>query len=172
MNVVNFLFNRMNFGIRMVKMTLDRTDFEILRLLMENARILNKQLSQAVGLAPSSCHERVKRLWNDGIITGTNVTVDNAKLGYGLTALIFISITKDGQIAIDKLLDDLIAEPEIQSVHLITGGFDLVIRVIVKDTNHLKNLAYEALTGRPEITSYETSIVYESRHQTSVPVPM
>ena len=92
-----FDINRTIYGCWIEKMALDRTDFEILRLLMENSRMLNKQLSQAVGLAPSSCHERVKRLWNDGIITGTNVTVDAAKLGYGLSALIFINITQTDQ---------------------------------------------------------------------------
>ena len=151
-------------------MSLDRIDFEILRLLQDNARLLNKELADAVGLAPSSCHERVKRLWNEGVITGTTTTVDAARLGYGLSAIIFVNISKDGQIEIDNLMNELIDLPEVQSVHLVTGGFDLIVRVVARDTNHLKTLAYDVLTGRREITRYETSIVYESRHRAGVPV--
>jgi len=151
-------------------MNLDRTDFEILRLLQDNARLMNKELAEAVGLAPSSCHERVKRLWAEGIITGTQTQIDAARLGYGISAIIFVNISKDGQIAIDDLMDELIALPEVQSVHLVTGSYDLIVRVVARDTNHLKNLAYEVLTGRREITRYETSIVYESRRRDSIPL--
>lgn len=151
-------------------MSLDRTDFEILRLLQDNARLMNKELAEAVGLAPSSCHERVKRLWADGVITGTQTVVDASRLGYGISAIVFVNISKDGQIVIDDLMNDLIARPEVQSVHLVTGGYDLIIRVVARDTNHLRNLAYEVLTGRREITRYETSIIYESRRQESIPI--
>jgi len=151
-------------------MTLDRTDFEILRLLQENAQLMNKELAEAVGLAPSSCHERVKRLWASGVITGTQTLVDATRLGYGISAIIFVNISKDGQIAIDDLMDELIALPEVQSVHLVTGSYDLIVRVLARDTNHLKSLAYEVLTGRGEINRYETSIIYESRRGDSIPL--
>lgn len=140
-------------------MDLDRTDIEILALLQNNSRLMNKQLAASVGLAPSSCHERVKRLWQTGAITGTQTLVDPGKLGFHLSALVFVSISKRGQIAIDRVLSDLIAVPEIQFVHLITGRYDLVVSMIARDMDHLKKIAYASLTDREEIASYETSLV-------------
>ncbi len=148
---------------------LDRIDFEILRLLQNNARIMNKELSSAVGLAPSSCHERIKRLWSEGVITGTQALVAPEKLGYALCAVIFVNISKDGQLAIDELMDELVSIPEVQHIHLVTGRYDLIINVIARDMDHLKTVAYKFLTGRKEISRYETSISYDSRKKTMVP---
>ena len=94
----------------MTAMTLDRIDFEILRLLQNNAQIMNKELASAVGLAPSSCHERIKRLWTEGVITGTQALVAPEKLGYALSAVIFVNISRDGQLVIDELMDELYIE--------------------------------------------------------------
>jgi len=60
---------------------LDRTDFEILRLLQKDARLTNKELASAVELAPSSTHERVKRLWDVGVLRGLHAEVDLHALG-------------------------------------------------------------------------------------------
>lgn len=152
-------------------MELDRTDYEILRLLQNDGRLMNKQLSAAVGLAASTCHERAKRLRGAGVIAGTQAVVDPAKLGYSLSAVLFMKISKRGQIAIDALMDELVAVPEIQHVHLITGAFDLVVTMIAIDMDHLKSVVYRSFTAREEITSFETSIVYDSRHDLTVPEP-
>ena len=150
-------------------MDLDRTDRQILARLQKDARLLNKQLSAEVGLAASSCHERVRRLWEAGVIRGTEARVDPKALGYGVTAVVFVRISKQGQLAIDALMDRLIAVPEIQEVRLITGPFDLVVTLIARDMDHLKTIAYGALTDTDQITNYETSIVYDSRRDGSVP---
>ena len=142
---------------------LDRTDLDILRLLQKDARILNKQLSAAVGLAPSSCHERVKRLWASGLITGTEALIDPARLGYSLSAVIFVNISKAGQLRIDALMDELINVPEIRDVYLVTGQYDLIVSLVARDMDHLKQITYTALTGRSEITRYETSVAYTHR---------
>lgn len=151
-------------------MELDRIDFEILRLLQDNARLMNKQLSERIGLAPSTCHERVKRLWSEGVIIGSQTNIDASKLGYNLLAVIFVNLSKKGQIAIDELMDQLIAIPEIQKINLVTGRYDLIIDVIAIDMDHLKKLTYELLTESEKITRHETSIVYDHRQQFRVPV--
>ncbi len=144
-------------------MALDRTDIEILRLLQNDARLLNKQIAAAVGLAPSSCHERIRRLWRDGVITGTETRLDPQALGYGLAAVLFVKISKAGQMRIDALMDELVAVPEIREVFLVTGRYDLVVSLIARDMDHLKSIAYSALSARDEITGYETSVAYDHR---------
>ncbi|GMG83542.1 Lrp/AsnC family transcriptional regulator [Paralimibaculum aggregatum] len=147
------------------EITLDRTDFEILRLLQNDARLMNKQLATAVGLAASSVHERVKRLHALGVIRGSRTELDYARLGYGLSAVIFVTISREGSLSIDALIEDLARIPEVQDIWLVTGRYDLVVTILARDMDHLKHLAYEFLTKRPEISRYETSIAY--RHHRS-----
>ena len=119
-------------------MELDRTDLRILQLLQNDARLLNKQLSAEVGLAPSSCHERVKRLWANGVLTKSRTLVDAEKLGYPISIVVMAKISKQGQVNIDSLMETLIAQPEIQQVHLVTGRYDLIIYMIARSMDHLK----------------------------------
>lgn len=151
-------------------MELDRTDKDILSHLQKDARLMNKQLSAAIGLAPSSCHERVKRLWSRGVITGTTTVLDPKSVGFALGAVIFANVSKDGQIENDHLLDELITAPEIQNIYLVTGKYDMVISMVARDMDHLKSAVYNALTLNRDIISFETSIVYDQRRDATLPI--
>ena len=140
--------------------------------MQEDARLSNKQLAAAVGLAQSTCHERLKRLWSTGVVRGTRTVVDPRLLGYGIAAMFFIGTSQHEQDAIDTLLDEFIAIPEVQSVSLITGRYDLVVEVIARDMDDLKALAYENFTNRSVVTRFETSIVYEGRESRGLPTPV
>ena len=150
-------------------MQLDRTDFELLHLLQENARLSNKQLAAAVGLAPSTCHERLRRLWSTGVLRGTRARVDARRLGYSIQAMFMIGTSKHERQTIDQLLDELLEIAEVQAAYLITGRYDLVVQVVARDMDHLKTLAYEHFTHRAVISRFETSIIYEGRERFSVP---
>lgn len=148
---------------------LDRTDFEILRLLQNNARMANKELAAAVGLAPSTCHERVRRLWDEGVLKGAHVEVDPAALGVGLEALLMIELAKHERETVDSFMREVVTIPEVRAAFLITGRYDLVVHVVARDTVHLKNLALDHFTSRPGVTRIETSIIYESGRRHDLP---
>tara|TARA_R110002110_G_scaffold9321_5_gene45985 strand:- start:2810 stop:3220 length:411 start_codon:yes stop_codon:yes gene_type:complete len=133
---------------------------------------MNKQVASEVGLAASSCHERIKRLWASGVFLGTRTIVDPVQLGFPLSVVVFAKISKTGQVNIDALLDRLIALSEIRSAHLVTGRYDLVINMIVTDMNHLKTVARKAFSDTEDISSYETAITYDARVDLSVPLPV
>lgn len=151
-------------------MELDRTDYALLRLLQQDARLSNKQLAASVGLAQSTCHERLRRLWSAGVLTGTRTNVDPLLLGYHIAAFFLIGTSRHERQTIDTLLDELELIPEVQSAYLVTGSYDLMVRVLARDMNHLKALAYEHFTDRPVISRFETSIIYEGREGSGVPV--
>src|SRR5262245_13999137 len=73
---------------------LDRTDIAILGLLQNDARLSVKEIAAEVGLAPSSTHERIRRMWDAGVLRGTHVEVDPRVLGIGLEALFMIELSK------------------------------------------------------------------------------
>jgi DNA-binding Lrp family transcriptional regulator len=149
---------------------LDRTDFVILGLLQNNARIPNKELADRVGLAPSSCHERVRHLWSEGVLTGAHAVVDGKYMGVGIEALFFIELAKHERATVDSFMADVVRIPEVRSAYLITGRHDLVVHVVARDMAHLKNLALDNFTNRPGVTRIETSIIYERRSRPDVPL--
>jgi DNA-binding Lrp family transcriptional regulator len=146
---------------------LDRTDFVLLDALQKNVRMANKELAAAVNLAPSTCHERVKRLWDAGVIKGAHAVVEPKAMGIGLEALLFIELSKHERANVDGFMAEVALIPEVRSAYLITGRHDLVVHVVARDTLHLKDLALDRFTNRPGVTRIETSIIYEAveRHQ-------
>lgn len=149
---------------------LNRIDRQIIRILQNNVRIANKELAAMVGLAPSSCHERVKRLWDKGVLKGAHANVDAKSLGFELEALLFIELTKHERAEVDGIIEKVIGIPEVQSAFLITGQHDLVVHVIARDTAHLRNIALDRFTNQPSINRLETSIIYEKKHAIALPV--
>lgn len=138
-------------------MSLDRTDFGILRLLQNNASLSNKQIAAAVGLAPSSAHERLKRLRDDGVLRGTHADVEPKAMGVGLEALFLIELSKHERGGVDRFMAEVVEIPEVRSAFLITGRYDFVVHVVARDMRHLKDLALDRFTNRPGVTRIETS---------------
>lgn len=149
---------------------LDRTDFEILDLLQKNARLSNKEIAAAIGLAPSSCHERIKRLWETGVLRGAHAEVDPRALGVGLEALLMIELAKHDREIVDRFLDEVVDIAEVRFAFLVTGRYDLVVHVVVRDMRHLKDLALDRFTTRPGVTRIETSLIFEERRRHELPV--
>ena len=155
----------------MLMSPLDRIDFDILRLLQNDARLSNKELATAVRLAPSSCHERLKRLRSSGVLRGAHADIDPRALGLSLEALMFIELAKHERAVVDKFLNDTESIPEVRRVFLVAGRYDLVVHVAVRDIDHLKNLAFDRFTNQPAVVRIETSIVFDSRVRYELPLP-
>jgi DNA-binding Lrp family transcriptional regulator len=149
---------------------LDRTDFAILGLLQKDARRSVKEIAAEVGLAPSSTHERIKRLRETGVLRGTFAEVDPQALGIGLEALFMIELSKHERETVDRFMDEVVGVPEVRFAFLVSGRYDLVVHVVVKDTRHLKDLALDHFTNRPGVTRIETSIIFEARRRHVLPV--
>ncbi len=149
----------------MAETAFDRTDIELLRLLQNDARMSNKELAGAVGLAPSSCHERLKRLRSEGILKGAHAEVDFNALGFQVEALLFVALSKHTRDVVDEFLRQVVTIPEVRSAFLVTGRHDMVVHVIVRDMTHLKNLALDHFTSRPGVTQIETSIIFQTAHR-------
>jgi DNA-binding Lrp family transcriptional regulator len=141
---------------------LDQTSFALLALLAKDARLSNKQLAAAVGLAPSSCHERLKQLRASGLLRGAHADVDLAKLGFGMEALIHMELARHQRDAVDTFVQRLNQIPEVRQVFLLAGRFDLLAHVAIRDMEHLKNLAYDHFTSDQGVVRIETSVVFQS----------
>jgi DNA-binding Lrp family transcriptional regulator len=151
-------------------MVLDRTDFGILRLLQNDAGLSNKQIAAAIGLAPSSAHERLKRLREEGVLRGAHADVAPKAMGVGLEAIFFIEMSKHERGVIDRFLDEIVEIPEVRSAFLVTGPHDFIVHVVARDMQHLKDVVLERFTNRPVVTRIETSIIFDARVRYDLPV--
>jgi DNA-binding Lrp family transcriptional regulator len=158
------------FRITGTKAALDRMDVAILRLLQNNARLSVKEIAAEVALAPSSTHERIKRMRDCGVLRGTHAEVDPKALGIGLEALFMIELSKHKRGTVDRFMDDIAAVPELRFAFLVTGRYDVVVHVVVRDMQHLKDLALDQFTNRPGVIRIETSIIFEARRRYELPV--
>lgn len=140
---------------------LDRTDFAIIDELQNDARLSNKQLASRVGLAPSSCLVRVRRLVDTGVLTGFHADVDPAAFGIGLEAVIAVQLGRHGRGTIESMRDRLASLPEVLQLFHVGGSQDLLVHVAVRDPDHLRALVMDHLSSHEEVAHIETALVFE-----------
>jgi DNA-binding Lrp family transcriptional regulator len=138
---------------------LDAVDQALLRELQNDARQTNKALAQKVGVAPSTCLERVRELQARGVITGFRAEVDPAAIGRPMEAILSIQQRGTHRDATELLLTDAANLPETVRVMALTGTTDFIIHVAVRDMNHLRDLVW-GLIERPEIGRVQSSLVF------------
>ena len=148
---------------------LDRTDAEILAELQKNARLSNKELAARIGLAPSSCLERVRSLAADGVLRGYHADVDPAALGIGLEAMVAIRIAKHSREMIEDFRNHVATLEETVAAYHVGGANDFLVHVAVRDADHLRTLVLESFSTRPEVVHIETSLVFEHEYRWKLP---
>jgi DNA-binding Lrp family transcriptional regulator len=149
---------------------LDRIDAALLVHLQNQGRLPNKDLAAAVGLSPSSCLERVRRLVADGVLRGFHAEADPKALGIGLQAMIAVRLTAHTRDRVTAFHDHALALPEVVALYHVAGANDFLLHVVARDSDHLRDFAMEAFTTRPEVAHLETSLIYEHRRQHTLPL--
>lgn len=139
---------------------LDRIDRVILAALQNNARLSNKELAARVGLSPSSCLTRVRKLESEGVIRAYRADLNAGALGLGLQALISVQLRLHVGEAFGSIGDHLRSLPESVAVYCLGGTIDFLVHVVCRDTEHLRVLTIESFTSRPEVSRIETSLVF------------
>lgn len=140
---------------------LDRTDFAIIDLLQKDGRLSNKEIAAQIGLAPSSCWERVKRLLDEKVILGFHAEVEPKILEVNLQAMIAIRLTRHSKSVVESFREYVMSVPEVMAVFHVAGPQDFLIHVGTRDADHLRELTISSFTTRPEVAHMETSLVFE-----------
>jgi DNA-binding Lrp family transcriptional regulator len=147
---------------------LDRIDRELVVALQKNARISNKELAELVGLAPSSCLERLRRLRARGVVRGFHADVDPAMLGRPIQAIIAVRLRVHSRELIDDFYAHVLQLPESLAVFHVGGADDYLVHVAVSDTEHLRDLVVDDFTARGEVEHVETRLIFEVRRKPSI----
>jgi DNA-binding Lrp family transcriptional regulator len=137
---------------------LDAVDRALLRELQNDARQTNKALADKVGVAPSTCLERVRELRARGVITGFRAEVDPAAVGRPMEAIMSIQQGTAQRAGTEKLLEHAASLPETIRVMALTGTTDFIVHVAVRDMEHLRDLVWSLLERR-EVARVQSSMV-------------
>lgn len=140
---------------------LDPVDRRILELLRSDARMPNNAVAAAVGIAPSTCHGRIRALQEQGVIRGFHADVDPAATGRGLQAMIAIRLHAHARSNLATFKDYLAQLPGVESIFFVTGDRDFLIHVALADSGALRDLVANNISVHPEVTGTNTSVIFE-----------
>lgn len=118
---------------------LDEIDLKILGLLQDDGRIANKDLARVVNLSPTPCLRRVGLLTEAGYIKGYKAVLDPAMLGFTLRA--FLSIKRSRDSNRELIGKELLAIPEVQACHVVSGEFDFLVELLARDMDDYGRIA-------------------------------
>ncbi|BAP43160.1 Lrp/AsnC family transcriptional regulator [Pseudomonas sp. 21LCFQ02] len=139
----------------------DAIDLRILGRLQKDCSQSLELLSDNVGLSPTSCYRRIKRLEDNGVIRARVAVLDDKKLGLQVTAMFMIKLDKD-TADIDRRMQQILASrPEVQECYLITGEFDFVMVAKLRDATEYTDYIYNFLETYKDIPirTYSSTLV-------------
>lgn len=146
---------------------IDRIDRRILNELQKNGKISNVELSKLVGLSPSPCLERVKRLESQGYILDYQARLDPNLLGAAMLVFVEITLTKTSVDIFAEFSAAVHQHEDIQECHLVSGNFDFLLKTRVADMSSYRKLLGDTLLRLPGVSESRTYVVMEEVKHTS-----
>lgn len=153
------------------KNELDALDLAVLRELQTDGRISNVELARRIGLSAPACHARVKRLEEQGYVERYVALLDRERMHYDLLCFISISIRLHQFAEIERFRQIINGLPEVLECHHITGEYDYLLKVAVRNRSELERFVVNQLTPIAGVARIHTSIVLrEVKSSTALPI--
>jgi len=138
---------------------LDRTDKKILKILQNDGRITTKELAQKLHLTNTPVYERVKKLEKNGIIKQYSAVLDPHSIDRSLIIFLTVSIKSHKKSVVEEFKEAALALPEVMEFYYISGNFDSLIKVMVKDMEEYKTFIEDKLSTLEHINQFQSSFV-------------
>ncbi|MCH5229637.1 MAG: Lrp/AsnC ligand binding domain-containing protein [Muribaculaceae bacterium] len=149
---------------------IDNLDKKILNIIMNNARIPSKDVAIECGVSRAAIHQRIQRLIEMKVITGSGYYVDPKVLGYNTCTYIGVSLEKGSMYRdVVKQFEDI---PEVVECHYTTGPYSMLIKVYAQDNQHLMRLLNDRIQHIPGVTETETLISLEQSLNRQINIPV
>lgn len=141
---------------------LDRFDRKILELLQRDSNQSTRALAEQVSLSVSACAERVKKLERSGLIKGYQALLNADALGQNHIVFVEVTLNHSDQSVFKAFAQAVQARPEVQSCHMVAGGFDYLLKVRGRDIHEYRQFLGDVLTQLPDVRSTHTYVVMET----------
>lgn len=147
---------------------LDAMDKEILNVLQSNGRISNADLARQINLSPPATHARLKRLEKAGFIRDYAAHLDREQMGFDLVCFINISLQMHQHEEVVRFRQHVNQMVEVLECHHVTGEFDYLLKVVLRNRKDLERFVVEQLTPIPGVQRIYTSVVLTEIKSTTV----
>lgn len=124
-------------------MQIDNLDKQIINFLILDGEMSNAEIAKKMNVSPGTIHLRIKHLKKAGIITGHALKVDYTELGYETSAFVAVYLKRSNMYV--KVVNELKMYDEVLSIDYVTGPFNILIRVLCRDNEHLHELLHEQI---------------------------
>jgi Lrp/AsnC family transcriptional regulator, leucine-responsive regulatory protein len=150
---------------------LDETDRKILKLLQADSRLSNKQLAALLHRSPNPTYLRVKRLEDEGYIQKYTVVIDPRKIGLQLIVYTQVQIKPHAEENLTAFCKEVVKLKEVIECSHLTGKFDFLLKIAVRDMNEYNELLMHKLARLPKVDNMESLFVMsEAKHETAYPL--
>ena len=141
---------------------LSKVDRRILALLQQDGRLSVAEIGRRVGLTPSPCADRIKRLESMGVIKGYQAKLSPEALDAGLVVFVQVRLQRTAGDAFEAFTEAIELIPEVEGCHLVSGDFDFLVKARVKDMIHYKTLLAGSLLQLPNVQESKSYPVMET----------
>jgi len=148
--------------------TMDNLDRKILQIITQNARIPFRDVAVQCGVSRAAVHQRVQKLFDDGVITGSGYNVDAKSIGYSTCT--FVGLTLEKGSLYHQVTLELRNIPEVVEAHFTTGRYTMLIKLYARDNAHLMQLINSRIQDIPGVTATETLISLDQGLVKTVPI--
>lgn len=149
---------------------LDAIDERILAAVLQDGRMSTLDVAERVGLSPTPCSRRIKRLEEAGVIEGYTARVSPAALGLGISAVVSVRLGRHDPDGHSQFLDAIRSRSEITECLLVTGSIDYLLRIWVRDIDALRDFITQALQSIPAVAETSTMLILDvAKASTVVP---
>lgn len=155
----------------MPKPNLDAIDWRIVAALQADGRLSNLELAERVGLSPSPCLRRVKRLEREGYIESYRAMLQRNRLGLGLTVFVGVKIGGHANVEAEAFQDAVVAMPEVVACHLVSGEADYLLEVVVPDLEHYQRFLVGKLLALAIVREVRSNIAIQTL-KAGAPLPL
>lgn len=160
------------FGGALVPTVLDATDWRILKELMADSSITNLALAQRVGLSAPPCLRRVRVLKDAGFITGYTALVDEARLGFEVTAFALVRLHNQAEADLRAFENLVLGWPAVREAYMLAGESDYILKCVARDMTAFQDFVLNELTAAPNVASVKTQLaIRRAKLAPGVPVP-
>lgn len=152
---------------------LDEIDIQLLKMLQRDAKANAKELCERLNLSKTPVYERMRRLENEGVITGFCAIVDNRKVGLPLVVFCNVSLSVHDDEHIERFKHDIAKINEVMECYSTGGFYDFLLKVVLKDLDEYNKFVFEKLTKVHGIAKMQSSFVLsEIIHKTELDIKL
>jgi Lrp/AsnC family leucine-responsive transcriptional regulator len=155
----------------MPKEPIDAFDHRIIAALQEDGRLSNVELADRIGLSPSPCLRRVKRLERDGYIDGYRAALDRGRVGLGFTVFVGVRLEAHANARAGRFEDAVLKMREVIACHMVSGTVDYLLEIVAPDLAHYQRFLVDKLLALPIVREVQSSIAI-STLKAGAPLPL